>query len=374
VVELRPPRLSARTGAASKTPPVGDAAQSDALFVQLAQEAPHQQQGQGQAAPLMVDAMPPAAKCLMALAGGRRLVPLPVPARIALDAPLPPVPMPGDGGSAAAAPAARAVSADEEAGRAPTGVELPHPLSWAWLRGEPSSRGRLPTVDLTYLSSLHGVSESAAAAAGRRGDSGRRYAAAGSLVSFEETGGIQARVLTLLPTRALDAELLLLALAPRGAPPRLRVRALPGGGGNTIVAVAAAFDAPAGDAAHAELCPWHIGRDDLAAVNALRAALSAVVLSGDASSLPSALSRFFALCDAVATRPPPPALAPAGAAAPAEGDAWFELAPEAEATGAAAAPWPPFALRLFDAAALAQRRAENSEAREGPRLTLGSLW
>jgi HrpA-like RNA helicase len=364
-VDVAPPRLSARTGAAAKAAAAGDTEQSDALFVQMAPEAP----AHGCAAPLLADAMPPAAKCLLALAGGRRLVPLPVPARIALDAP-PPAP----GG-----PAARAVCADEEAGRAPTGVELPHPLGWAWLRGEPSSRGRLPTVDLTYLSALHGVSESAAAAAARRSDSGRRYAAAASLVSFEEAGGIQARVLTLLPTRALDAELLLLALAPRAAPPRLRVRALPGGGSNTVVAVAAAFGAPGGDAAHAELCPWHIGREDLAAVNALRAALSAVVLSGDAAALPAALTCFFAACDAVAARPQPAALAHAGAGAPAEGDAWFELEPQAEAQGAAAAPWPPFSLAALDASALAQRRRENSEAggapaAGGPRLTLGSLW
>jgi hypothetical protein len=323
------PRGASRRGGAADKP---ELAQADAWFIQLAQEA-----RPAGANTMLHDALPPAAKCVIALGGGRRSLPLPVPSRtVDVAAPL--------GAPVAAAAAAAVVCADEEAGRAPLQWEVPHPLAWHWLCGEPSSRGRLPAVDLTFLSALHGVSESAEAAAARPRDSGRRYAAAASLVLFEETGGIQARSLTLLPTRGCDAELLLLALSPRGGQPtRMRCRGPPAGAGELAI-VALLFGAAACDAPPAELAPWWLTLADLRVLNALRRALSAAVLRGDAAALPAALAAFLALGDAVAARA---ARAPAQQPGALPSDAWVELVPDATSRDADA-PWPPFALRRLE--------------------------
>ena len=298
---------------------------AEAWVVQFAPDPPAA--GGALEPPLLTNSMPVAAKCLIALGGGRRLIPLPVPSVVADESSAGEAPRVGQGPT----------SRDEAAGRALSGWDLPHPLSWKWMHGEPNSKGKLPTVDLSQPSALHGVSESASAAASRLYDSGRRYAAAASLVVYEDAG-IRARVITLLPTRGIDAELLLLALAPGHAPPRCRVRRV---ALEAPAIVALAFTPPEADMAFTALAPYCLAAGDLRVVNALRAAFSAAVMNGDAAALPAALARFMKLGTELLSRPMSIGMAIANDRL----DVTAALAAEPGATG----PWPPYDLTLLDA-------------------------
>jgi hypothetical protein len=171
-------------------------------------------------------------------------------------------------------------------------------------------------VLLTSTSALHGICESppggrrggGASASANPADSGRRYATAGELVSFESGGSISGRILTLLPTRGVDAELWILATWQTGMPPMTavvntqsgRMCGLQFGGQDTHDVV--------------DLSPWHLSRADLEVVNALREQLNALVLHADGGGgsgeesvrkkLPAALDAFFQLGGALVARPP----------------------------------------------------------------------
>ena len=300
---------------------------AEAWVVQFAADPPELDGASGALEPpLLTNSMPVAAKCLIALGGGRRLIPLPVPSVVTAEALVGEAPRVGDGPH----------SRDEAAGRALSGWDLPHPLSWKWMHGESTTKSKLPIVELSQPSALHGVSESPAAAASRLYDLGRRYAAAASIVVYEDAG-MRARVITLLPTRGIDAELMLLALAPGHAPPRARVRSI---AGEPPAIVALAFTAPEVDAPFASLAPYCLGAADLRVVNALRQAFSAAVLRGDAAALPAALARFMELGARVLTTPMSIGLTIADEAA----DVTAALLPATGSQG----PWPPYDLRLLD--------------------------
>ena len=304
---------------------------AEAWVVQFAADPPELDGASGALeAPLLTNSMPVAAKCLIALGGGRRLIPLPVPSVVTAEALAGEAPRVGDGPT----------SRDEAAGRALSGWDLPHPLSWQWMHGEANLKGKLPIVELSQPSALHGVSESPAAAASRLYDLGRRYAAAASIVVYEDAG-MRARVITLLPTRGVDAELLLFALAPCHAPPRARVRRV---GSEPPAIVARKVTPPGVDAPFASLAPYCLAAVDLRVVNDLRAAFSAAVLRGDAAALPAALARFMQLGERVRTTPMSIGLTIASDSA----DVTAELLPAPGAQG----PWPPYDLRLLEADAL----------------------
>ena len=301
---------------------------AEAWVVQFAADPPEAAGANGALEPpLMNNSMPVAAKCLIALGGGRRLIPLPVPSVVTSEA------LFGEAPRIVEGPTSR----DEAAGRALSGWDLPHPLWWKWLHGEATNRGKLPTVELAQPSALHGVSESQAAAASRMYDSGRRYAAAASLMVYEDSG-IRARVITLLPTRGVDAELMLLALSPGNMPPRARVRRVPS---EPPAIVAVAFTPPDVDEPFASLAPYCLSRGDLEVVNALRAAFSAAVLRSDVAALPAALARFMDLGAQVLARPMSIALTIA--------DERDDVSALLAAAPGAQGPWPPFDLRLLDA-------------------------
>ena len=300
---------------------------AEAWVVQFAADPPGGDGSSGALEPpLMNNSMPVAAKCLIALGGGRRLIPLPVPSGVTSEA------LFGEPARIVDGPTSR----DEAAGRALSGWDLPHPLWWKWLHGEATNRGKLPTVELAQPSALHGVSESQAAAASRMYDSGRRYAAAASLMVYEDAG-IRARVLTLLPTRGVDAELMLLALSPGNMPPRARVRRVPN---EPPAIVALAFTPPDVDEPFASLAPYCLTRHDLEVVNALRASFSATVLRSDVAALPAALARFMDLGAAVLARPMSIGLTLADE----RDDTTVLLAAAPDAQG----PWPPYDLWLLN--------------------------
>ena len=216
----------------------------------------------------------------------------------------------------------------------PLTFKLPNRLDWAWLCGTKENVRRHPRVQVTYTSALHGVCEDAAADRVEHRDSGRRYACAGELMAFGENGStIGGRILTLLPTRAVDAELWLLAAWQVGMP-ELRAVVAEDGAVVGIVYGKESRTTPTW------LLPWAITRADLVAVNALRASLNALLLDsrglGVDTGMATHVAAFLAHCGVAAKRPPRLSSGPVWG--------FVSLAAQVDAPG----PWPPYDLSVLD--------------------------
>ena len=233
-----------------------------------------------------------AAKCLFSLSGGRQTIPLPVPSRSGVQ-------VAASGAGAPAGSLDGTVSPEEQAGVGNVQVTLPFPLTWGHLWGT-SHRNRLPRAFPASNSALYGVSESPGSLATRPLDSGRRYAAAGELMLIDDSV-MRARSLTLLPTRGVDAELMLLALTSVSTEQPISVWLVAQRGRPAIVTsvqLACSEDVEA-----AKLKPWHLTHADFEVLNALRRAMNHLVLTGNSQGLPAAMDAFFRLGDVVVQRP-----------------------------------------------------------------------
>ena len=221
----------------------------------------------------------------------------------------------------------------------PLTFKLPNRLDWAWICGTKENARRHPRVQVTYTSTLHGVCEDAAVNLVEQRDSGRRYACAGELMAFGENGGtIGGRILTLLPTRGIDAELWLLAAWQVGMP---EIRAAVAEDG-TVVGIVYGKESRT---APTWLLPWAICLSDLEAVNALRSSLNALLLDsrgvGVDTGMAVHVASFLAHCTAASRRPPRLST----------GTTWgfVSLAAQDGAPG----PWPPYDLSVLDPQSLA---------------------
>jgi hypothetical protein len=216
----------------------------------------------------------------------------------------------------------------------PLTFKLPNRLDWAWLCGTKDNVRRHPRVQVAYTSALHGVCEDAAADRLEHRDSGRRYACAGELMALGEDGStIGGRVLTLLPTRAVDAELWLLAAWQVGMP---EIRAVVAEDG----AVVGIVYGKESRTTPTWLLPWAITREDLEAVNALRACLNALLLDSRGvavnTGMAAQVAAFLAHCGVAANRPPRLSSGPVWG--------FVSLAAQEGAPG----PWPPYDLSILD--------------------------
>jgi hypothetical protein len=235
--------------------------------------------------------------------------------------------------------------------------KLPGRFNWTWLCGTSGKGSTAPRVHLTFTGALHGLYEPEKVIDGPTDvlprESSRRYACAGELMSFGRSGGhISGRIVTMLPTRGVDAELWMLATWQVGMPPLGACVTRDGR------LVSLTYGQP-GSQEPTWLMPWSLTRADLAQVNALRLRLNRLVLGrnggGDdahwsSTDMALQVDSFLAHCAAAAEQKP----------VMSTGRQWVDimLTFDPDCLG----PWPPYDLSAIDDGQAAASVAEAKDA------------
>ena len=235
--------------------------------------------------------------------------------------------------------------------------KLPGRFNWTWLCGTSGKGSTAPRVHLTFTGALHGLYEPEKVVDGPTDvlprESSRRYACAGELMSFGRSGGhISGRIVTMLPTRGVDAELWMLATWQVGMPPLGACVTRDGR------LVSLTYGQP-GSQEPTWLMPWSLTRADLARVNALRLCLNRLVLGrngGDddahwsSTDMALQVESFLAHCAAAAEQKP----------VMSTGGQWVDimLTFDPDCLG----PWPPYNLSAIDDGQAAASIAEAKDA------------